>query len=355
MKKKTITPFDSVVLNAIDFLKTSLDELETRPKYSIINFYSAVELFFKARLFKEHWSLVVTKPEKANLTSFEKGDFKSVSLLEANQRLISICSDGVGKTELDNFNSLREHRNMLVHFYNEIYATETQKALYEVISEQCKAWYYLHNLLTVKWKDIFNDFDKEIDSLNEIMLSNRKFLTAKFDAITTDLDNIKAKSNRVQKCFACGFESSEETTIHDPLYSTKCHVCGVHQRYLRVPCQDDDCSSEIFVFDLAEGSCEECKQSIDMNYLIEKYGQHMSDKDSLCGPPAEAYCDECDFYPESVIPLDEDRSEWLCLNCLVIHGDPGECEFCNDFITGDLENSYAFGCAHCGGRFSLDD
>ena len=43
-KQKTERVFDSIVRNAIDFLETSLAELETRPKYSVINFYSAIEL-----------------------------------------------------------------------------------------------------------------------------------------------------------------------------------------------------------------------------------------------------------------------------------------------------------------------
>ncbi len=355
MTKKIVTPFDSFVLNAIDFLKTSLDELESRPKYSIINFYSAIELFFKARLFKEHWSLVVGKPEKANLTSFNNGEFKSVSLVEANQRLINVCNDGVSKTELDHFISLREHRNKLVHFYNEKYARKTKKDIYEIISEQCKAWYYLHNLLTVKWKDVFKDFKKDINKLNKKMLSNRKFLRAKFDTIKPQLNRIEAKGIGIQKCFACGFVSSEETEIHAPLYTTKCHVCAAHQRYLLVPCSNDDCGSNIFVYDLAEGDCDACGQHIDIDYLIGQYGQHISPRDSMCGPPAEAYCNECDFIPASVIPLGEDETEWLCLNCLEIHNPPGECEFCNEYVTGDLESSYAFGCIHCGGAFTWED
>lgn len=353
MTTKKITPFDSIVLNAIDFLKTSLDELETRPKYSIINFYSAVELLFKARLFKEHWSLIIAKPENANLTSFEKGNFKSVSLAEANDRLKNISKDGVSDTDLKHFDSLREHRNKLVHFFNEIYAQGTKETIEEVISEQCKAWYYLHYLLTVKWEVVFKDFKKEIESINRKMLSNRKYLKAKFDAIKSKLDNIKAKGIRIQNCFACGFESSEEAEIHDPLYTTKCHVCAAQQRYLRIPCPGDDCDSEILVYDLAVGECYDCEQQIEIDYLIDKYGQYIRQKDLLCGPPAEAFCNECDFHPASVIPLDND--EWLCLSCLEIHGAPSECEFCNEYVTGDLESSYAFGCSHCSGGFGLED
>ena len=51
--------FVSLVRNAIDFLKKSVDELEGSPKYSVIHFCSAIELFLKARLLVEHWTLII--------------------------------------------------------------------------------------------------------------------------------------------------------------------------------------------------------------------------------------------------------------------------------------------------------
>jgi hypothetical protein len=72
--------FDSLVQNAIEFLKRSLKELEKGPKYSVIDFCTALELFLKARLFKEHWALVVAKIEDAKIQSFKSGDFQSVTV-----------------------------------------------------------------------------------------------------------------------------------------------------------------------------------------------------------------------------------------------------------------------------------
>ena len=72
--------FDALVKNAIDFLDSSLDDLNKRPKNSIVDFYSSVELFLKARLMHEHWTLILSRPELANLDSFQVGDFHSVFL-----------------------------------------------------------------------------------------------------------------------------------------------------------------------------------------------------------------------------------------------------------------------------------
>lgn len=78
--------FDSLVRNAIDFLNRAIDELQENPKYSVVHFFAAIEIFLKARLLLEHWSLVHEEPGRANLTSFFQGDFRSVSLQEAIRR-----------------------------------------------------------------------------------------------------------------------------------------------------------------------------------------------------------------------------------------------------------------------------
>jgi len=187
------------------------------------------------------------------------------------------------------------------------------------------------------------------------MLSNRKFLKAKYDAIKTQLETMKKNGLKIEECFACGYVSSKEDEIYDPLYENVCHVCTARKRFLKVPCPNEECHEDIFVYDVAEGECDKCSQHIDIDYLIGKYGQILSPRELSIGPPAEAYCNICEFVPASVIPLDEDKTKWLCLSCLEIHDPPGECEFCNEYITGDLEDSYFFGCMNCSGSFGLED
>jgi hypothetical protein len=75
--------FESVAENALDFLETAAKQLEKAPKYSLLNFATAVELLLKARLSLEHWALIVDKPNRAGLVSFEKGEFRSVTTVDA--------------------------------------------------------------------------------------------------------------------------------------------------------------------------------------------------------------------------------------------------------------------------------
>ncbi|RHW55448.1 hypothetical protein AUM81_22795, partial [Cronobacter sakazakii] len=82
--------FDSLVINAIDFLESSIDDLNIRPKNSIVDFYIAIELFLKARLMLEHWTLILDDPGKAIKQKFIVGDFNSVYFSDAVQRLKTV-------------------------------------------------------------------------------------------------------------------------------------------------------------------------------------------------------------------------------------------------------------------------
>jgi hypothetical protein len=59
VKDKNI--FDALANNAFDFLNRAIADFEKYPKYSVIHFCAAVEMLLKAKLMREHWSLVVSK------------------------------------------------------------------------------------------------------------------------------------------------------------------------------------------------------------------------------------------------------------------------------------------------------
>jgi hypothetical protein len=92
--------FKLLVENALDFLARSIEELRDRPKYSVIHFHAAVELFLKARLMSDHWSLIVTKRQEPDWEKFIKGEFQSVSLDEAASKLEKTVRSGLTYQEL---------------------------------------------------------------------------------------------------------------------------------------------------------------------------------------------------------------------------------------------------------------
>jgi hypothetical protein len=92
------------------------DFASKRFKHSVINFYSAVELFFKARLMLEHWTLILEDASVANLEKFIQGDFRSVGAEQAWTRLTNIKGETYSGEEKATFRALRNHRNRFVHF-----------------------------------------------------------------------------------------------------------------------------------------------------------------------------------------------------------------------------------------------
>ena len=108
----------------MSFLNGHLNELEESPKFSIINFASAIELFLKSRLLKEHWTLVLADVNKGNPTAakFLEGDALTVTPTKAIQRLKDIVGMPVHENAINAFKSVANHRNKAIHFVHEMAA-----------------------------------------------------------------------------------------------------------------------------------------------------------------------------------------------------------------------------------------
>jgi len=108
-----------VIENALDFIIRAADdfwseELTDRQqlKYSTIELYEAIELISKARLMKEHWSLILRNIDKYQKDSFEKGNFVLVNLELAIDRLKNVCNIELRPSCLKAFEDLKELRNL---------------------------------------------------------------------------------------------------------------------------------------------------------------------------------------------------------------------------------------------------
>ncbi|WP_449431796.1 hypothetical protein [Pseudomonas putida] len=139
--------FDALVRNALGFVNSSIDHLREKPKNAIVDLYTAVELFLKARLMSEHWTLMLSKPETGDLQKLAIGDFLSVYLDDALKRIPAIIGETIEQAACINFKALGEHRNQIVHFAHSGMDDlgETQAG---VIVEVWASWHYLHALLT---------------------------------------------------------------------------------------------------------------------------------------------------------------------------------------------------------------
>ena len=121
--------YKNILHNGLDFLlhsfreiddtdeyQVSEDFVDTLPKYLAIDLAAATELILKARLCKEHWSLIFQSIEQASLDTLNTGDFSSVNFDTCIKRLEKIASVSLPRDSLDTLYKLRAQRNLYEHF-----------------------------------------------------------------------------------------------------------------------------------------------------------------------------------------------------------------------------------------------
>ncbi|WP_158933375.1 hypothetical protein [Streptomyces sp. KE1] len=126
------------VRNGMDFLLSAFDHLSQRNgepgardlKYAVLHLQAAVEVLLKARLIREHWSLVFSDPGKAKRGDYEKGSFNSCTVLGAVDRLNNIVALQITQEQRKAIGNLADTRNALTHLGHtgSVYAIEAQAA-----------------------------------------------------------------------------------------------------------------------------------------------------------------------------------------------------------------------------------
>lgn len=329
-----------LVENALGFLSRAIETLEAAPKFSVIDFYAAVELFLKARLLREHWSLVATK--NPDWAKFVAGDFVSVGFEEACDRLDKVVQSPVPPKARSRFNSVRLHRNRMVHFFH-VGEDEYHQIIEDVAIEQLGAWYELHQLLRQQWKDVFEPWQEGLAAIEKQLERHRKYLVAKFEALKPELDKAAAGGHDICNCTRCNFGAA---VMGDGgisgLKEGNCRVCGTANKWLSMECSS--CGNEAFVYDGADFSCE-CGHSLDERGLVKALDETVVTKDDYFENPYPANCGECEGWHTVVSRNDRN----LCVVCLDVTDELDTCGFCSEATTGTLEDSHLFGCGQCDG------
>lgn len=106
--------------NAFDYLLSAAEHAKQSSsrswKYSVLHLVAAVELLLKARLEREHWSLLFADVDKASEAAIKSGDFKSVDFETTYKRLENVAKVALDRTTLQHLDHLRRLRNRIQHF-----------------------------------------------------------------------------------------------------------------------------------------------------------------------------------------------------------------------------------------------
>ncbi len=342
-----------LVRNALDFLGRSISELKEQPKYSVIHFYAAIELFLKARLVAEHWSLSVSSKNEADWKEFISGQFVSVTLEEAAKRLDKVVQSGLSENQLKAFREVAKHRNRMVHFYHEA-ATPENGTLHiqAIVKEQLRAWYLLHDLLSGKWANVFEAWGTEIAEIDVDLRRNHEFLAVVFEMIKSDIETEKEAGLEFRVCPSCAFESDKHVPKKNELYESQCLVCGLTETCIRVKCSQ--CVGNVLFRGEPNAECDNCSHKHDgdllRKVLVDAGEAYQAIKDGGYYP-FPLNCGDC-FSHQTVVQVSDEQ--FLCTECFAISEDYGTCEWCNEDSTGLSGETYWSGCEFCDGRAGWD-
>ncbi|HDL01526.1 MAG TPA: hypothetical protein ENH23_04760 [candidate division Zixibacteria bacterium] len=340
---------EQLVKNGLDFLEKAISEPTEHPKYSVIHFHAAVELFLKARLLAEHWTLVISPRKTPDWDNFISGNFQSVTLDEASDRLTKVVRSGLTKNELQTFREITKHRNKMVHFFHEAHSDEENKEqLRGIIKQQLTGWYFLHKLLTERWKEIFEPWLNDLTEIDTKLRTFHTFLQIIYDQKKSEITKLQSEGYLFQACPSCGFDSQKHDDALKTIYDADCLVCGLSEKFLKTECPN--CSEEVYFQNEGFGSCDNCGKKFEpddlASELIDGGAAHVAAMDG-----DDSYdmgnCSDCDGY-HTVVRTESD--EYICTSCFLVLESLQWCGWCNEPNTGDMEQSHWAGCNHCDGR-----
>ncbi len=341
-EKSPTSDFNNLVRNGIDFLKKAITQLDQDPKHSVINFHTAVEIFLKAPLVHEHWSLVVVDRDP-NRLKYEAGDFLSVSFVDACNRLDKSLNKPLLDSTKEAFDKIRKHRNRMVHFYH---SGLDGKQRDEIKLEQARAWFELNRFVSVTWNEIFQSFSSDFSQMERNLISNNHYAKAKYEDLKPKIEGLKTEGSVFEICPKCETEAYRFEEKLPRLITRGCMVCFKYESLVLAKCpnckEPDQCIRPYDGFE-----CNNCGHKISIEIAI----FNLLDQSRIRGTKHDldsntpAMCGECQGYDT----VCEYEGSYLCSKCLTCFDSIGYCEWCSTPMTGSTEDTYVFGCPSCEG------
>lgn len=276
--------------NAIDFLLSAAeavrrDEGARSLKEAVLHLANGIELMMKARLAREHWSLIFADVDKADYDQIAAGEFHSVDYGKTLDRLNKIVGVTVGSQSKGHLSSLRKQRNRLTHFTATLDPAQT-KSLVAKGMTFCVAFCEEQGIATPEAETTLGEIHKNLAELQE-------FVDARMEAI------LKAWSDSViWECPECW----QQALVIDG-GDVDCKFC----RRLADPIKLAQDNTEGHVAD-----CPECGEEQTLAFVLynNDAGTWMC---FSCGTDSEHYdhcmrCDLMDYFPD-----DDDVK--ICTSC----------------------------------------
>jgi len=174
----------SLLDNALDYVLSAAEHAaKSEPrnlKYSVLHLFAGVELLLKARLQREHWTLLFMDVEKASPRRLLSGDFKSVDFDSALARLEAIADVKIDSDSRSVLNQLRVHRNKIQHFGAK-FSVEAVRA------QIADAANFVVDFVKEQLEDTPGSHAEQVQAIRRMLQENREFVSARMGSLEAEL------------------------------------------------------------------------------------------------------------------------------------------------------------------------
>lgn len=199
--------------NALDFVLSAAEHgRKNTPrdlKYSLLHIAAGVELLLKARLQKEHWSLLFSDVNKASKSALANGNFISVDPQTAHNRLAQIANVQLSQESIDHLKQLRQMRNKIQHFAIKIEVERIRSLVGQVQN-------IVLDFISNNLKKEAEEFEHKIEEIRDELKHFKEFNRARMQIIKPSLEGAK----RIIECPDCW----QEALVLDD--DPHCFFCG---------------------------------------------------------------------------------------------------------------------------------
>ncbi|ELW9466111.1 hsdR [Enterobacter hormaechei] len=344
-----LTPdVQALINNGLEFLDKAREELEaSKAKFSVVSFWTAVEILLKVPLVHEHWTLVCSG-KKIVRSNYLAGDFLSVTYDETCAKLGDVLEKPLSKETMVVFDKIRRHRNRVVHFYHPSFTPAEQ---HQIQKEQADAWFALNRLMRDEWQYIFglkHSYNWKLAYGETRLLRGSEYYAAvRLKHVQPELDEHASQGIDIQTCPECKQKSmvtlpeATGSTEHT-LFVTRCLVCTSLSRHISFTCPE--CQEPQTVTEGDEPfTCENCDWTEDRIKLLDEESFRSPDETMYSNLPGG--CTNCSV-PDSVC---EHGDGYLCTLCFSFYKELEACDCCGHLSDNVPSLSVIRGCNFCSG------
>ena len=348
MKMKNGGHETKILESAMDFIHKSIGELRQDLKYSIVHFHAGLELLLKARLIKEHWSLVFAKRGRISKIKFDSGNFMSVSFSDSINRINGVFGRREMTVKAEKaFRAVAKLRNKILHFYYDFKSEAHQRA---VAKMQCRALRQIQLWLEATEDNSFKQFAKKIKAEASKWT---EYLGVVYDEKKDKIDSFRKEGFYIATCPACSHESMKHSKQTKEIHHAECLVCDNIENCILIECE---CGATVPFYSGGEAKCGKCGKEFSENAIVDALGQQVLTKDTMFDLVEGIYCPEC--CNRSIFSTKS--GDYVCPCCLekIDEKSIHRCEYCNEGYAGEFQEfTWALGCgvSDCQGAHGDDD